>query len=465
MSLAHKLYKLGRLVSKDDIRDIIEVDVADSKDMGTYQTLQIDFVNGIPILNESSMDNLKTMFTKKIGGTSNSYYLYPNFELQKEGNLVKKFKAIIHTLENSILMYANEEHKKMVEPILDYIKNYNEDGLDLNRYERGNYFLILTINGKTFYELMPEVWDNYYDTFVDVHLSKKGTPVLQEEMDFITHQKVLCGYNPNVKFFTYDNYHDKLKPDIINKLPMSKESAIAIKKGWMYAITYLKFSHKGLEYIIIPSMVNFDENRYKELLKKLKNSTDIQTLASKEDSFIRKLSKQIEEFDSSGIALDILFTKVDTTNLSVKIFATLEDVLPSRINFVVRKMKEFKISDSSDYKDSKNTIYLKDFFLYTEKTAKTKKLKGLENRIKQDKIALSKILLGYEKTGYKNVLLLFEKHREILYNYKENKIGRRLIDSKNKDSKVKEWIEYPDSFVQKEDKILEFLQAINAIKE
>ena len=454
MSLVHKLYKLGRLVSKDEIRDIVEVDVLDSKDIGTYQTLQIDFINGIPTLKESSIDNLKTMFTKKIGGTSNSYYLYPNFELQKEGNLVKKFKAIIHTLENSILIYANEEHKKMVEPIFDYIKNYNEDELDLNRYEKGNYFLILTINGKTFYELMPEVWDNYYDTFVDAHLSKKGTPVLQEEMDFITHQKVLCGYNPNVKFFTYDNYHDKLKPDIINKLPMSKESAIAIKKGWMYAITYLKFSHKGLEYIIIPSMVNFDEKIYKKLILYLKNSNDIQTVASKEDSFIRKLSKQIEGFDSSDIALDILFTKVDTTNLSVKIFATLEDVLPSRIRNVVKIMRDNDVVDSIKQENKK--INLRDYFSRKELFAiATKNKSGMNNTIIQEKIYLAKILLGYEKIDKKTLLEKFEFERE--YNFEHKK---RLTDEG-----IKEWIEYPNNFIQKEDKVLDFLQAINAIKE
>jgi len=41
MSLAHKLYKLGKFVTKEDIKEIIEV--KEFKDPGSYTTLQIDF--------------------------------------------------------------------------------------------------------------------------------------------------------------------------------------------------------------------------------------------------------------------------------------------------------------------------------------------------------------------------------------------------------------------------------------
>ena len=38
------------------------------------------------------------------------------------------------------------------------------------------------------------------------------------------------------------------------------------------------------------------------------------------------------------------------------------------------------------------------------------------------------------------------------------------IDSKNKDAKVKEWLEYPNSFSSQEDRTLQFLYDINAIQ-
>jgi len=263
-----------------------------------------------------------------------------------------------------------------------------------------------------------------------------------------------------------DNYNDKFKPQIIAKLPMSKETAIAIKKGWMYAITHLKFYHKGLEYIIIPSMVDFDDEVYKEILTILKDSKSLKSISSNE-GFLLELFSRILKIDKSiinSISLDILITEVNLTNLSVKIFATLEDVIPSRINQVVKEMGKQNISDSSFIDVSKKEIiYLKDYFGHIEAFAKASKSKGLDNKIKQEKIFLSKILLGYEKIDYSNLLNRFEKEREVKYNFKDTKVEKRLIDSKKGDGKVMEWLEYPSIFVNKEEKIKIFLDSINAI--
>ena len=459
MSLANKLYKIGQQVSKDDIKEIIEV--REFKDIGSYATLQIDFKKDKVTLNKKAInDPSRTMFTKKIGGTSNSYYLYPNFEYQKEKDLYKKFKAVAYTFENSVMVYANDENQKLAQPIWDYIREYKEDSLGLKEFESGNYFLIITIDGKTLYELMPEIWDNYYENFVDAHISKKvkkiNTAQLKEEIDFITHKKELCGYNPNVKFFTMDNYNDAFKPQIIEKLPMSKETAIAIKKGWLYAITHLKFYHKGLEYIIIPSMVDFDDEVYKKLLKFLRNSNNnIKNVASKEDSFVRKLSKQVEGFDKGGISLDILFTEVNLTNLSVRVLSTLEDVIPSRINQVVKKMKKQKISANIKREEGSKDVYLRDYFSRDELFAiSTKNTAGMKNRIIQEKIYLAKLLLGYSKIDYIELLKRFEHQREYDYEHK-----KRLTDEG-----IKQWINYPNGFVSAEDRVLKFLKSINAIK-
>ncbi len=459
MSLAHKLYQIGQFVTKDDIKEIIEVKEFKEE----YRTIQIDFKHKNVTLSKKAInDQNRTMFTKKIGGTSNSYYLYPNFEYQKENDLVKKFKAVAYTFENSIMSYANEENQKIAQPLWDYIREYDSDVLGLNDFPKDNYFLIITIDGKTIYELMPEVWDNYYNDFVDAHISKKikkiNTPQLQEEIDFITHQKELCGYNPNVKFFTMDNYNDKFKPQIIDKLPMSKETASAIKRGWMYALNHLKFYHKGLEYIIIPSMVDFDAEVYKRLLKQLRNSNnDIKIQASKEDGFVRRLSKQIEEFDKGkihGISLDILFTEVNLTNLSVRLLATLEDVIPSRINQVAKEMTEQNISASIKRAENSKDVYLRDFFSREELFAiVTKNTAGMKNRIIQEKIYLAKLLLGYAEIPYDVLLKKFEHQREYDYEHK-----------KKLDEGIKNWINYPNSFVDTEDKVLTFLKSINAIK-
>lgn len=458
MSLAHKLYKIGQLVTKEEIKEMIEVTEFKESD---YQTIQIDFSNGKAAINLNAVDSSRTMFTKKIGGTSNSYYLYPNFEYQKEKDLYKKFKAVAYTFENSVMVYANESNQKLAQPVWEYIKNYQEDILELKSKDSGNYFLIITIDGKTIYELMPEIWENYYDDFVDVHISKKikgiNTPQLKEEMDFITHKKELCGYNPNIKFFTMDNYHDGFKPQIINKLPMSKETAIAIKKGWMYAISHLKFYHKGLEYIIIPSMVNYDEETYQEILTILKDSKSIKSIASNE-GFLLELFARILKIDKSiinSISLDIYFTEVNLTNLSVKFFGTLEDVLPSRINKVVDEMTHYKISDSIKRTENAQDIYLREYFSREELFAiSTKNTASMKNKIIQEKIYLAKLILGYVTIDYIELLKRFEFDREYDYEHKK----------KLSDEGIKDWIIYPNSFVSQENIIIDFLTALNAIK-
>lgn len=460
MSLAYKLYKIGQLASKEEIKEIIKVNEFDN--LETYRTLQIAFKEGVATLKENAIESSKTMFTKKIGGTSNSYYLYPNFEYQKEKDLFKKFKAVAYTFENSIMVYANEANQKLAQPVWEYIKNYSDDILGFNKFEVGNYFLIITIDGKTIFELMPEIWENYYEEFVEPHISQKvkgvNTPQLQEAIDYITLKKEQCGYNPNIKFFTMDNYNDAFKPQIINKLPLSKESAIAIKKGWMYAITHLKFYHKGLEYIIIPSMVNYDEETYKELLKFLKKSGDKDSLASREDSFMRRLSKQIEELNQdkiTGIALDILFTEVNLTNLSVKIFATLEDILPSRIRNLVRNMQEMKIVDKLKRETNSHDIHLREYFSREELFAiATKNTASMKNRIIQEKIYLAKLLLGYITIDYIELFKRFEFDREYDYEYKK----------KLSDDGIKKWISYPNSFISRENTIIDFFTKLNAIK-
>ena len=411
-----------------------------------------------PKISRASLDNIKTLFTKKIGGTSNSYYLYPNFEYQGEKDIYKKFKAISHTLQNSVMVYANEANKHIATLAFEYIKNYEKDELDLKNFKQDDYFLVLLINGKSFFELMPEILQNYLDEFVRPHIkNNKNEPLLKELADVVTKEKIACGYNPDIKFFTMDNYDDSYGIQQINKLPMSLESAKTIKKGWMFAINNLKFYYKGLEYIIIPSMANFDAEIFKGLISFLKNAKNMQEESEREESFMRRLRKQIENYDQiNSFTLDILFAEVDQTNLSVKIFSTLEDVLPSRIAKVVKLMQERHITDSSklvqDSEDVKFT-YLKDYFGVLEKYAVATRVKGLDNKIMQEKIFLAKILLGYAKIKYIELLKRFEHFREFdAQNKKKIKDG------------VKNWIAYPENIVENENKILRFLQEINAIR-
>lgn len=205
-------------------------------------------------------------------------------------------------------------------------------------------------------------------------------------------------------------------------------------------------------------MANFDAKIFKGLISFLKNSKNMQEEYEREESFMRRLRKQIENYDQiNSFTLDILFTEVDQTNLSVKIFSTLEDVLPSRIAKVVKLMQKQHITDSSkqiqDTDDDIKFAYLKDYFGVIEKYAAATKVKGLDNKIMQEKIFLAKLLLGYAKVKYIELLKRFEHFREF-----DAKNKKKIKDG------VKDWIAFPENIVKNENKILGFLQEINAIR-
>ena len=120
-------------------------------------------------------------------------------------------------------------------------------------------------------------------------------------------------------------------------------------------------------------------------------------------------------------------------------------------------MQKQHITDSSkqiqDTDDDIKFTYLKDHFGVIEKYAAATKVKGLDNKIMQEKIFLAKLLLGYAKVKYIELLKRFEHFREF-----DAKNKKKIKDG------VKDWIAFPENIVKNENKILEFLQEINAIR-
>ena len=233
MSLVQKLHNIGNLVSDDDFISLLKTDF----DASSYTVLSLNFsVNNQalikkPTLTKTSLDKLDTFFTKAIGGRGSGYfYLYPNFsyqkDYQKDGDFYKKFKNSAPTFEKSVLVFANEQNQNLARPVFEYIKNYEKDELGFKTFAKNDYLLIFTINGKTIRELMPEILTNFIQNFVFVHSKTK----FKKGVDFITQKEDICGYNPDVKFFTFDNYHDKFKEQITTKLPLSKKKCINHKK-------------------------------------------------------------------------------------------------------------------------------------------------------------------------------------------------------------------------------------------
>ena len=572
MSFAYKLWKIGRTLTEKEIMDSI-CDKAEVEDGGGLQFINIDFQvsdNEIQDISYSknAVNREKLFFTKKIGGTNKSYYLYPNLNLQSE--LPKeKIQLLVNTLAKSVAQFADKNNCEVTNLILDKIpniKNYinktyfeylvqnlkelkekvEDDEKEIKKikvkikdakkkitkekkeYEKlekiknwdnmllilcrkivvmesGNYWIWLSINGKTFYELMPEVWDNWYKKPAVANDNKKIG------YDVFTNRKTEVGYKPEIKVFSYDQYHKSMEYRINENLPLSLESARNIKFAWMYILNNLVFYYKGLEYIIIPNLISNDADLYKTVLnrfrrankkssskktilerlsasekglkkdidklgKKKEHNEKLNELVQQREKILSEINKidtgMIKEFDEqinevgdikNAITIDYIFTSINRTNLSFEIKGSIEDVIPSQVRNVVTEMAKpgHIISDLVKLgKRDINKTLLQDFFsreelsLILQKATKNKKTKKIVNKILQERLYLAKLLLTDTKIEIDQLLQRFETNRLLGYDKK-----KRLT----KDG-ISEWIEFSKNFTTNENNIYNFFKRLGKIK-
>ena len=577
MSFAYKLWKIGRTLTEKEImgsvRDKAEMDGGED-----LQFANIDFqifnnkVTDI-LCSKNSISKEKMFFSKKIGGTGDGiYYLYPNLNIQKE-SLQKKIIQLVNTLKSSMLVYANEQNRKIAELIFlkfDEIKKYieraevelelihlkkqyeelneslihEEDGATAKKTEekiknfekkiaknaekctkliekrkiwdrlllklcrnlvvfpKGNYWLWLSIDGKTFYELMPEVWNKWYKEPAVANDNKKIG------YDVFTNKETEVGYKPDIKVFSYDQYHKSMEYRLNENLPLSLESARNIKFAWMYILNNLVFYYKGLEYVIIPNLISDDADLYKTVLNRFrqanKKSSSKKTIIEQLNTFEKRLEKDIDklkkkeklnesnnedlnklvqqseetlskikeldtgmirEFDEqlnavgdikNSITIDYIFTSINRTNLSFEIKGSIEDVIPSQVRNVVTEMANHNISDLVKLgKRDRNETLLQDFFNREELSfVLSRSQKNNGNKILQERLYLAKLLLTDTKIEIDQLLQRFETNRMLGYDKK-----KRLT----KDG-ISEWIEFSKNFTTNENNIYNFFKRLGKIK-
>lgn len=507
MSLAYKLYKIGQSLQKKDIETMVRVD--QSKD-ANFIVINFDRAFNHTIhKNAIAMD--RCFFTQKIGGSGEGiYYLYPNIYFEKDvplkrakGKIKGKYKLLVNTLNNASIYVGGQNAQILKDIALAF-----EDELLLgdleSSFEKADYFMIVTYEGKTIFELMPEIWEYYYHNPCSPHnVLTTGTDAMTGEQD----EEI--GFNPNVKIFTMDNYHDSLKQRMPKHLPLSQESARAIRFGWQFVYENLLYRYNGLQYIIIPSLVIGNSTKLRETLMRLKKSKEterrnIDKLREAEEKIkkdLEKLKKQTKKkkikplkSEASEIAgqeqelktiqaqinegmietlntetetiqhylptltLDIFFITFSPTDKSFSIQGSIEELLPSTIAKVSRDMHESRISDKVALKGlDYEKLYLQDYFNREELSLTLQSLETKKKHIHtvyQERIQLAKLLLEPTSISYESLYSRFMHHRE--YDYK----GEKRITPQG----TKEWIEHSDWYVPNEQKVLDFLKRHNKLR-
>ncbi len=558
MSLVYKLWKIGSVLTEDEIKKSIKVD-PDFGDGEEPVYINIDFtfenntVSKVSLNKDAILKN-KLFFSKKIGGSGTGiYYLYPEIAIKNDTPIsleIKKKKVkisnslllLVNTIKKSIAKSVNHENYKMIQSLMKEIEiirfqteyaiteiilyseqnksnnilenhmrqliekkdkvNWNNNLFDILKtiatFPKANYLVLFSINGETFYELMPEVWENYYKNPFPLTDTKKG-------FDIFTNQEKEIGFKTDFKVFSYDQYHTSLEHRIDDNLPLSKESARNIKFGWIFILDNLVFYYKGLEYVIIPNMISDNKEMLKTVLNrfvKANNKTSnkmtiLEKLRKEESGLIKEIeklrkknedvseiktelnqkqneikqtdlgiisefneqAKSIEEF-TNAVTLDYLFIAINRTNLSFEIKGTIEDVIPSRMSKIVNEMRENKIDDlvKLGVKD-RNKTWLQEYFNRNELYfALNKSSKENSNKIFEERLYLAKLLLSDLKIKHSSLLKRFEFNRLYGYNHK-----KRL--KKDSEGNIQEWIRYSESFVEDENKIIQFLTSLEKIQE
>lgn len=518
MSLAEKLYRIGKVIGdKPTIESLIRREPDMSND---YLTVAINFTlenNNIAFDDVVNKTCENVFYSDKLGGSSSSiYYLYPNLIVHKEtlikvekNKLKGKFSQFIATLENIITnQYANKENELHLKAILEQIKD--KKIIDkLKTYQKGNYLYLITINNQSLYEVMPEIWDNwfYYPATPFTNMTPKTF------YDYITTQEEEIGFNPDIGCYTVNNYNDKLKYRIIDNLPLSKESAKYIKFGWLYVIKNLLFYFDGMQFAILPSYAKQKDKEFKEIILKLKqaneqsenNRNTLKNLANEESNVKKELNKlkksrnknedKIEQTNKNlddtirkknllsskianglftafkndiknlefiqGLTVDFIFMEINKNE--VKIYGSLEEVLPSKILTIVNQMIQYNISDKITLANKNHEkTYLHDFFhrdeLYYYVMNKRKndpKDASYRAKILSERFYLAKLLLDDTKISREDLYKRFNFNAEYDYEHK-----KRLNDKM-----IKVWMEYGVAINRDEKSILSLFDELNILKD
>lgn len=503
MSLAYKLYCVGNALTEEDVLSMVRVH--HEKDANF---IVIDFDENFQYaIKQHAIAPERCFYTQKTGGSGEGiYYLYPNIFFEKDtpckhekGKFKGKYKLLVNTLNNASTCVSGK-HAQILQ---NMALAFDDEGLfeKLSLFEKADYFMIATYQGKTIYELMPEIWEHYYRNPCTPHNT------LETGLDAMTgkeHKQI--GFNPNVKIFTMDNYHDSLKHRMLKNLPFSQESARAIRFGWQFIYENLLYRYNGLHYIIIPSLVVENGKNLRDALMLLKESKEnerkrINALKEAEDKIKKTLEgfnkrknkkpiksllsvdREAEERELQEIqvqlnagmvetfsietkavqnhvtlTLDIFFITFSPTDKSFSIQGSIEEILPSTIAKISRDMDESKISDKVALKGLESgVLYLRDYFNRDELRLTLQSLDSKKkhiNTVYQERIGLAKLLLEPITISHEALYNRFMYHRE--YDYE----GKKRITDKG----TKEWIEHSEWYAPKEQRVLDFLKRHNKLR-
>jgi CRISPR-associated protein Csh1 len=298
-------------------------------------------------LNIKNEDLIITRF----GVGANSGNLFPNMFFEPK-NVKKEFDKFVRgTLKANKNLLSYFDEKKIEESeILKALNSIDESFFadekkieeiqGLSKYEKakgekGKFttYFALAYQDKPISAYFKEVYTE--------HLNKSDVKMVYG-YDIVTNQEGVGG-DANLAFCSVDNLPPKLKPIKSKLLPLSSNSAKRVKIGFDVMDKMLSHNFYGLKMAIMPTILSDDESIYKQVLGILERvgKGEISEI-EKSEAF---LNIYLEKIAKEEVKLPILNTILfyNKNNSAIDVLLQVDDVLPSFIFHVSKRMKDYSI--------------------------------------------------------------------------------------------------------------------------
>jgi hypothetical protein len=293
---------------------------------------------------------------------------YPTIQLINKEDFNKQL------LKGFEVQYLNT-NKEALEALKIFVDRYKSDEDiicidDIDNRKVNSCFVSLVYKGKTYYEIFPELFDEYCS-------NPEIIDGVFDGIDFPTQKNAEVGYDANLPFCSSNEIVNENLAKNVKKhlLYLSKTSASKVKLGFELAIKGrdFNFSVGKMKMSVLPSVLGDIETAERnKLFKKLrnlrsddnKNSPNINTIADEMEDFndfIEELVKAAQIEQKSGLSVINTILLFEQSNAKIALLRMINDVSPSQILKITRAMEFYNITTSwSNYQSRIKTYSDKD---------------------------------------------------------------------------------------------------------
>ena len=360
--------EIGELYGAEALQTYNEIDRKNIEGIALY-----DIRDGSLRMTDSqtASSRLFLRVTSPNGGNLYPFFFYAPGKLNDA--IKKSFK--------NMKKYLPSDRQEQLESIRERV-NPGQIIEKMKPYEKKkNIYLALCYEGKTLYELFPEVAESYAKNVCKTEVAKEGASYFSRH--------ALIGFDAGLNFCSVNELPKSLQREVKYRLlPLSQEEACEVKQGFskVFEAQMFRFTLFGLSYYLLPTIFAERKKEFYDLLEKLSRD---ESGAEKVENRLDRLVKRLEDAKlHEKVLLSFLFAR--RQNNAIDLYHLIEDVAPSRIVRAFALMETMKIDEhASRYVKKSERI---DDYLYIRDYV-------------EDGLTLAKLMFGVERLSRRETVV------------------------------------------------------------